>query len=123
MRERDGLFMRYKSIGLAAGMALACGGLAAVAANMMETGAFTTGLAVSNSSGKKLESTVGEVSGSTMAASGKGLRAGHSGVSANILIGVQTCNTGSSIAAAAGRPGVNVGMSKRENLVGANENW
>ena len=48
MRERDGLFMRYKSIGLAAGMALACGGLAAVAANMMETGAFSAGLAVSD---------------------------------------------------------------------------
>ena len=62
-------------------MALACGGLAAVAANMAETGAFTAGLAVSGSSGKKLESTVGEVSGSIMAASGKGLRAGHSGTS------------------------------------------
>ena len=62
-------------------MALVCGGLYAAAANMMETKAFTTGLAVSSSGGKTLESTVGEVSGSTMAASGKGLRAGHSGTS------------------------------------------
>ncbi len=62
-------------------MALAFGALPALAGNMMETRAFTTGLAVSNSAGKKLESTVGEVSGSTMAASGKGLRAGHSGAS------------------------------------------
>jgi len=75
------LFMKYKSVGLAAGMALVCGGFPAVAANMMETKAFTSGLAVSNSGGYKLESTVGEVSGSTMAASGKGLRAGHSGAS------------------------------------------
>ncbi|MBI4802508.1 MAG: gliding motility-associated C-terminal domain-containing protein [Elusimicrobia bacterium] len=73
--------MKYKSAGMAAGMALAFGGLPAVAANMMETGAFTTGLAVSSSGGKKLESTLGEVSGSTMAASGKGLRAGHSSTS------------------------------------------
>lgn len=74
--------MKYKSVGLAlAGMALACGGLPAAAADMMETKAFTTGLAISNSAGKKLESTVGEVSGSTMAASDKGLRAGHSGTS------------------------------------------
>ena len=76
--------MKYKSVGLAlAGMALVCGGLPAAAANMMETRAFTTGFAISNSGGYKLESTVGEVSGSTapMAASGKALRAGHSGTS------------------------------------------
>ncbi|MDO8806557.1 MAG: gliding motility-associated C-terminal domain-containing protein [Elusimicrobiota bacterium] len=74
--------MKYKSVGLAlAGMALACGGLPAAAANMLETKAFTTGFAISNSGGKTLESTVGEVSGSTKAASGKGLRAGHSGTS------------------------------------------
>ncbi len=67
--------MKYKSVGLAlAGMALACGGWPAAAANMMEIGAFTTGLAVSDSGGYKLKSTVGEVSGSTIAASGKGLR-------------------------------------------------
>ncbi|MBU2574427.1 MAG: hypothetical protein KKH28_10165 [Elusimicrobia bacterium] len=45
--------MKYKSVGLAAGMALAFGGMSALAADMMETGAFTTGLAVSNSGGKK----------------------------------------------------------------------
>ncbi len=73
--------MKYKSVGLAAGVALLCGGLSAGAANMMETRAFTSGLAVSNSGAYKLESTVGEVSGSTMAASGKGLRSGHSGTS------------------------------------------
>lgn len=74
--------MKYKSVGLAlAGMALVCGGSPAAAANMMETRAFTTGLAVSGSAGKILESTVGEVSGSTMAASDKGLRSGHSGTS------------------------------------------
>lgn len=53
----------------------------AFAANSVETRAFTTGLAVSASGGKTLESTVGEVSGSTMAAAGKGLRGGHSGTS------------------------------------------
>ncbi|MBI4349926.1 MAG: hypothetical protein HY550_00660 [Elusimicrobia bacterium] len=74
--------MKYKSVGLAlTGLALVCGGSPAAAANMMETRAFTTGLAVSNSGGNKLESTVGEVSGSTMAASDKGLRSGHSGTS------------------------------------------
>jgi len=74
--------MKYKSVGLAlAGVALACGGWPAAAANMMETKAFTSGLAVSISGGKTLESTVGEVSGSTMAASAKGLRSGHSGTS------------------------------------------
>ncbi|MEK7721411.1 MAG: gliding motility-associated C-terminal domain-containing protein [Elusimicrobiota bacterium] len=71
--------MKHKSVGLA--VAFVCGSLPAVAANMMETKAFTSGLAVSSSGGYKLESTVGEVSGSTMAASGKGLRTGHSGVS------------------------------------------
>ncbi|MDD5208892.1 MAG: gliding motility-associated C-terminal domain-containing protein [Elusimicrobiales bacterium] len=74
--------MKYKSVGLAlAGVALACGVLPAAAANMMETRAFTSGLAISNSGGYALESTVGEVSGSTMAASGKGLRSGHAGTS------------------------------------------
>ena|GEM_PF-5136011 len=49
----ESFFMKYKSVGLAAGMALAFGGMSALAADMMETGAFTTGLAVSNSGGKK----------------------------------------------------------------------
>lgn len=53
--------MKYKSAGLAAGMALTFGGFPAIAANQMETGAFTTGLAVSNSGGYKLEFTVGVV--------------------------------------------------------------
>lgn len=72
--------MNYKSAGLGA-LALVIGASCAWAANSQETRAFTTGLAVSNSGGKKLESTVGEVSGSTMAASGKGMRGGHSGTS------------------------------------------
>ena len=55
--------MKYKSAGLAAVSALAFGGMSALAANMMEIRGFTTGLAVSGSGGKKLESTVGEVSG------------------------------------------------------------
>ncbi len=72
--------MKHKSAGIAAA-ALALGASAAWAANSMETHAFTSGLALSGSGGKILESTVGEVSGSTMAASGKGLRSGHSGTS------------------------------------------
>lgn len=39
-------------------MALACGGLPAAAANMMETKAFTTGLAISNSGGPLSSGTV-----------------------------------------------------------------
>jgi len=73
--------MKYISVGLAAGMALVCGGLSAAAADMLETRAVTSGFAVSDSASYKLESTMGEVSGSTMAASGKGLRPGHSGTS------------------------------------------
>ncbi|MBI4802505.1 MAG: hypothetical protein HY796_08285 [Elusimicrobia bacterium] len=113
--------MRYKSVGLAA-LALVFGAVCAEAANMIETRAFTSGLTVSNSGGYRLESTVGEVSGSTMAASGKGLRAGHSSASANTLTGVQTYDTGSSIAAAAGQPGISVSTSIGKNLVGAGRN-
>lgn len=72
--------MRYKSAAIAAA-ALVLSSAGAWAANSVETDAFTSGLAISNSSGKYLESTVGEVSGSTMAASGKGLRSGHSATS------------------------------------------
>lgn len=72
--------MRYKSVGVASA-AVVAGALCAYAAVSQETRTFSTGLAVSSSAGKKLESTVGEVSGSTMAASGKGLRSGHSGTS------------------------------------------
>jgi hypothetical protein len=77
---RDGFFMRYKCVGIAVG-ALVFGAVGAWAANSIETNAFTSGLAISASGGNTLESTVGEVSGSTMAASGKGLRSGHSGTS------------------------------------------
>lgn len=72
--------MRYKCTGMAAA-ALLLGAVGAWAANSQETRAFTSGLAIAASGGKTLESTVGEVSGSTMAASGKGLRSGHSGTS------------------------------------------
>ncbi|HCC48443.1 MAG TPA: hypothetical protein DEQ38_10070 [Elusimicrobia bacterium] len=72
--------MKYKSVGIAA-VGLFVGALCAEAANTLETRAATSGFKISTSAGKKLESTVGEVSGSTMAASGKGLRSGHSGTS------------------------------------------
>lgn len=72
--------MRYKSAGIAA-VAVVFGALCAGAADTMETNAFTAGLAISSSGGKTLESTVGEVSGATTTASGKGLRSGHSGTS------------------------------------------
>jgi len=72
--------MRYKSAGIAAAAVLA-GVLGAYAASTLETKAVTSGFMIAASGGKTLESTVGEVSGSTMAASGKGLRSGHSGTS------------------------------------------
>ena len=72
--------MTYKSAGITA-VALAVCQAVVWAANSAETKAFTSGLAISASGGKYLESTIGEVSGSTMAASGKGLRSGHSATS------------------------------------------
>ncbi|MDD2803913.1 MAG: hypothetical protein PHV33_00010 [Elusimicrobiales bacterium] len=72
--------MKYKSVGIATA-AFFFGALCAEAANTLETRAVTSGFKISNSGGKTLESTVGEVSGSTMAAAGKGLRSGHSGTS------------------------------------------
>jgi len=71
--------MRYKSAVMAAA-ALFLGAVCARAAST-ETWSFTTGFAIATAGGNTLESTVGEVSGSTMTAGGKGLRSGHSGTS------------------------------------------
>ncbi|MBI4802108.1 MAG: hypothetical protein HY796_06255 [Elusimicrobia bacterium] len=48
------LFMKYKSVGLAA-VAVIFGALCAEAANQMETGVFTTGLSVASNASYKLE--------------------------------------------------------------------
>ena len=73
--------MKHKSVGLAAGVALISAALPAFAANSMETRAFSSGLALTDNGAYRLESTVGEVAGSSMGAASKGLRPGHSGVS------------------------------------------
>jgi len=73
--------MNYKSVGLAAGVALLGAALPALGANSMETKAFTSGLDLADNGVYRLESTVGEVAGSSMAAASKGLRPGHSGTS------------------------------------------
>ncbi len=72
--------MNYKSVGLA-GVAALLGAAAAGAANNLETGALSAGMAVADSGSYKLESTVGEVAGSSVGAAAIGLRPGHSGTS------------------------------------------
>jgi hypothetical protein len=73
--------MNYKSVGLAAVGALLCAA-AAGAANNLETRAVTAGAAAAADGGTfKLESTVGEVAGSSAGAAAVGLRPGHSGTS------------------------------------------
>ena len=69
---------RFASAGMAA--ALFLGAVCAQAAST-ETWSFTTGFAIATVGGITVESTVGEVSGSTMTAGGNGLRSGHSGTS------------------------------------------
>lgn len=73
--------MNYKSVGLAAVAALCCAA-AAGAANNLETGALAAGAVAAADGGTfKLESTVGEVAGSSVGAAAIGLRPGHSGTS------------------------------------------
>ncbi len=72
--------MGYKSVGVAV-MAAFLGASGAWGAVSVETHAFTSGLAVSASGGKTLESTAGEVSGPLMTSASYGVRGGHSATS------------------------------------------
>ena len=73
--------MKYKSVGAIAGVALLGAAIPAFSAASMETKAVSAGMGLADGGTFRLESTVGEVAGSSMGAAGIGLRPGHSGTS------------------------------------------